>query len=77
MVKPFFLYKELRMLLETYKAYDDMAEEYYEMLDAESDVAVKVFRKRDHYNRKFEELNNAMKNRICRGSLFPQPTRTT
>ena len=49
MNKPFFIMEELKGLTETYKMYNDCAEDLWRQFDPDCEQATRILRKHEHY----------------------------
>ena len=77
MSKPFVMILELRKLTESYESYDDAAEEYWQLLEENSEAANRIFRKHMHFNQTIENVVKSVDGRIwdvCTLQQSPLPS---
>ena len=72
MQKPFFIMEDLHRLVETYRSYNKMGEEMVDMLEAESELFLKAYRKREHYNDVVMDVVDNVENQIWELCLVQQ-----
>ena len=78
MVTPYIIIEDLRKLEETYGRYEVVAEDYWELLDEDSDAYNRALSKREYYNEFVDNVIFAVEERIwelCTIQQIPLPSR--